>query len=284
MATVLLTGSRGWIGGLLLDRLCLRGIEVVCLHHDAPAAAVSAAAERAGVIVHAGGVYTSDRARVVPGNIAQAAALADGCSRARNTVVFLSSVKVYGWASRPGEACDEGAPTDGADAFSRSKRLVESLFTLASHRSFSLRISNAYGRGIPRKYAIGTMIDSTRRDGRITLDCTGASLRDFVHAGDVVDVVERIVAASLSGQDGGAPGHCTFNLSSGRLVSLMDVARVFRRALGAGIETRDGRVVNSPGFPNRRAIEAGFASSFREPLEGVAALLKEWKDNPWETC
>ena len=282
----MITGARGWIGGHVVRRLAGQGLTPMCVGHNDPFEIIAKAAAAADVIVHAGGVYSNSRSEFVSGNIEQAVGVAQGCSQSGATVIFLSSVKVYGWAEMQGQAADEAARTPAADNFSAAKLLVEDLFGRAAQRSVVLRIANVYGRKVPDKYAIGTMLATTRREGRVVLECAGESRRDFVHLDDVVGVIERSVFASLPGSESDSraltAGRNIFNVASGIPVTLAEVARLFYEELGATVELRGGHEFSSPTFPNRKAIESGLIDSFRNPIDGVRTLLRDWRSNPWD--
>jgi nucleoside-diphosphate-sugar epimerase len=284
---VAVTGAGGWIGSEVVRRLIDRGLDVVCLHRVTSGDEVAAAAASAAVVIHAGAAYSNDRSDFIDGALGQTVAVARGCSKVRNTVIFLSSVKVYGWANgggggggEDGGPRDEGAPVRISDNFAAAKRLGEQILERAAHRSLVLRISNVYGRGVPDKYAFGAMIEAARHARPLTLNCTGESRRDFVHFDDVVAAVEAAAVAAL-GEPVDGPGQEIYNVASGRLVSLMDVARLFGQVLGCGIVARGGDPVSSPAFANRKVIEAGFIERFTDPLVGIRSVIEEWRDRPW---
>jgi nucleoside-diphosphate-sugar epimerase len=302
----MLTGAGGWIGRAVLARLAEDGMNVVCVSHRADPAEISREADAADVVVHAGGVYSNDRVDFVSGNVEQAVAVARGCSKVKNTVVFLSSVKVYGWATSEapvgadgdgdgdGDGGDGGGdgntrtttlPARGLDRFSAAKRLVEDLFAAAAHRSVVLRLSNVYGSGVPAKYLIGTMLATARREGRVRLDCDGTSRRDFVRLTDVVNVIRRVVTAHrCDAAQPLPPGPHVFNLSSDKLVSLGEIAAVFADVLGTTVEIGSGPARSSPRVPNGKLIRARYGATFVDPLDGIRALLQQWRTDPWDVC
>lgn len=276
---IAITGSHGWIGGAFVRLIGDEGsgeFDVVPIHHaTTDDAAALAAVESADIVIHAGGVASYDRVKVVEGMVAQGALLARGLARTNNTVVFLSSIKVYGWARTTDQVCTEEDPVTPSEPFGSAKMVVEDTMRLAALRSICLRISNVYASDCPAKYAFGTMLDTVRREGRMILDCTGESERDFVHLADVLGVLQRIVAWARQEGRPAAPSHRIFNVASGQSVSMMSMARVFERELGATIETRNGRVISSPRFANRAVRDAGFADAFVAPLAGARAILQE---------
>ena len=157
---VLLTGANGWIASALKVQLCnLAAIDET--HTNTPTKEIIKKAMEATVVIHASGVYSDSRPDSILGNIPQAAAIARGCCQCRNTVVFLSSTKVYGWGWAESHNVSEKESGRNVCAFGRMKKLLEGIFNLAAMRSVILRISNVYGNGIPECYTVGAMLQSS---------------------------------------------------------------------------------------------------------------------------
>lgn len=281
MGDVFLTGSRGWIGGLLLGRLQGHGLSVSCLNHASPAAEVAEAARVAKVVVHAGGAYTNKREQIIEGNVEQTLAVAKGCSKSENTVLYLSSVKMYGWDVHGGlTRAEDDLVTTAADPYTKAKLLSEQLLSDTARRAMILRVANVYGVRMPAKYIIGGMLRSFAEAGKVTVACTGASLRDFVDIGDVVTVIENMVLSELKSP--GPAGRHVYNLASGQPISFGRVAGLFKEELGAAVEVKGGNVLSSPRFGNEKSIHAGYIRAFREPAEGLRDLLGAYRREPWE--
>lgn len=278
---ILCTGTRGWIGGMILEALSDTG-EVHTVSCSDEMSVVTEAAQWADMVIHCGGEYTNDRGRFVEGNIEQAVALAKGCAKTNNTVIFLSSVKIYGWAWSDGYVCTERDVGAANDQFGRAKLIAENIFADAATRSVMLRISNVYGEGVPAKYAIGTMLKSTKEDGEVVLNCNGESARDFVSVHDVVGVVVGVLE-SIRGAT--ARSSEVINVSSGELVTLNDVAGMFETVLGTKTIRKNGRVLSSPGYANGKAaamlgLKGG--RRFDGPRKGIVSLLNQWAaNNSW---
>jgi hypothetical protein len=68
-----------------------------------------------------------------------------------------------------------------------------------------------------------------------------------------------------------------YNVASGRLITLMRVAELFRETLGARIEVADGPATSSPQFDNSKVIAHGHIDAFRDPVEGLRDALAYYR-------
>lgn len=278
-ARLLLTGAGGWIGRRLHARLLEHGHDVRVVRHNTPGEEVSAQAALADVVVHAGGRTEGSRAELLEGNVRQALELAQGCARTENTVVHLSSAKVYGWDPTGQAVCAEDAAIVlSDDRYSASKKIAEDVLSVGAAGSVLLRISNVYGEGIPARYIVGQMLDTASRDGRIEIECSGASRRDFVHLDDVVGVVERVVARALAEP---VAGRHVYNVSAGRQLTLLDVAHQFAELLRTEIRTGHAPPRLAPSLPNDKALRTIATAGFRDPVDGIRETLQRWREEPW---
>jgi UDP-glucose 4-epimerase len=279
---ILVTGAGGWIGRAVVARLRKQGMDVVCNHRSSTAGEVADAAAMADVVVHAGSGYSNARRDVVDGGLGQAIAVARGCARTDNVVIFLSSTKVYGWetlAGRIDPPLTESAIRLPADNFSRAKVIAEDVLSTAAHRCTILRISNVYGRHIPAKYAIGTMLASALRDGKVVLDCDGTSRRDFISHDDVIDVINGAVHEAVADH---SPGTMTYNVASGRSLTLADAAAIVADATGTTVETRGRSPISSPSIDHQAVLAKGWVTRFTDPEKGLLNLMNQWKEERWQ--
>jgi nucleoside-diphosphate-sugar epimerase len=273
MIDVLVTGARGWIGGGVVDVLRRAGRSVDTVTFDEGMSVLSEKSVDARVVVHCGGLYSAERKQFIEQNIEQSVAIAKGASKTSNTVIFCSSVKVYGWAWSDDYVCDESDEGHALDDFGRGKRMIESLFSMTAMRSLSFRISNVHGPGSPIRYAVGKMMHDARTKGEIVLTCNGTSARDFVFIDDVVSVLVAAAEQALSSPPPESASHAVFNLASGTKVSLLEVARVVAKHIQSKITLMNGRVLNSPAIANQRVIDAGYIERFLHPLTSLESYL-----------
>lgn len=180
---VLVTGSSGFLGRAIVDRLLTLGLDVIGLDPVAPTAngyhhlqddlsdgarlRVSLSAERPTHIIHAGGVsgpmVLADRPdRVMAINVTGslnliAAALDAGV----NTFVFCSSVSAVGSYYQP-EPIDEGVPLQPNSPYGCSKAAVEmvlrGLWRKVGLDICILRFTGIYGPGRRTAFVIDDIV------------------------------------------------------------------------------------------------------------------------------
>jgi UDP-glucose 4-epimerase len=71
------------------------------------------------------------------------------------------------------------------------------------------------------------LIATIRKEGKACIHGDGKLLRDYVFAPDLCEVVERLVTRKASG---------TFNVATGKSVSLLQILEAIREALGIDFE------------------------------------------------
>ncbi|MEI3843078.1 MULTISPECIES: UDP-glucose 4-epimerase GalE [Microbacterium] len=168
------------------------------------------------------------------------------------TIVFSSSATVYGYS----EALPlrETTPTglDLANPYGKTKRMIEEIITDAAAadprlRAVNLRYFNPVGAhssglvgedpaGTPNNlmpYIARVAVGALDRVGIFGNDYDtpdGTGLRDYIH---VMDLAEGHVAALVHA----APGCDTYNLGTGRPVSVLELIDAFGRACGRRIRT-----------------------------------------------
>jgi len=130
---------------------------------------------------------------------------------------------------------EEPAPLDPRNTYAVSKVAQEHLAGVWARESggaaVSLRLHNVYGPGMPRNtpYAGVAAIFSSRLDRgeapRVFED--GGQRRDFVHVDDIGSAFLAAVEVAPS-----TPGHVAYNVGSGVVSTVADMARALARARG----------------------------------------------------
>jgi dTDP-L-rhamnose 4-epimerase len=131
----------------------------------------------------------------------------------------------------------EDAPLDPRNAYAASKVAQEHLAAVwareAGGTAVALRFHNVYGPGLPRDtpYAgVAALFLSSLLAGRApTVFEDGAQRRDFVH---VRDVGAAVVAAVAATGDGPAGVATAYNVGSGRVTTVGEMARLLAAATG----------------------------------------------------
>jgi nucleoside-diphosphate-sugar epimerase len=234
---ILLTGASGFLGRHLLDHLVHEN-EVVTLGRseasdircdlstDVPAL------PSCDMVVHAAG-----KAHVVPKTDAEARAFAEvnhtgtrhlllgleACPRKPATIVFFSTVAVYGLDH--GTDVDEGHPTLGGTPYADSKIAAESLLrewgAAQGVGIVILRIPLISGAGAPGN--LGAMWKAMKRGYYLRIG-DGLARKSMVNASDLAALLP-----SLTGKGG------TYNLTDGQHPSLAELDSLMASRLGRRI-------------------------------------------------
>lgn len=265
---IAVTGGGGFLGAHLLRHLRARLPEaelsaVVLEPPRVPVDGVSYTGEleRADLVFHlaGGGSVAASLRDPVADLLLNAKTCVETLERVRivgaDRLVFASSAAVYGRVD--GSVTEDQVPAP-VSPYGVSK-LASELYVRAYGALHGLdariaRIGNAYGPG-QRQLAIHDLaLRALSEPPPLRLHGTGEEIRDFIH---VSDVCEALCLIALSGEHGG-----TYNVASGRQVSLRDVARLVAEAAGLGSDA-----VSIDG-----AVEAGKASVFCPSIRRLTSL------------
>jgi len=288
----IVTGGAGFIGSHLVDRLVAEGLEVLVIDDlstgragnvpDGTELAVRDIAEgrlealfrrwRPDVVFHLAAQASvsrsvQDPARDMAVNVLGTHHVA-GAARDRGArLVFVSSGgAIYGETRR---AATELTPPAPMSYYGVHKLAAEGHVILAASEHAILRPSNVYG---PRQVGglegavVAAFIEQARGDQILEIHGSGAQSRDFIHVTDVVEALWQ-----LSGPT--APNG-TWNVSSGRSISVADLAAVIERAIGHPLARRHAR--RRAGDVDRSAISAARLRRLGwKPTVGLARGVRE---------
>lgn len=147
------------------------------------------------------------------------------------SVTYMSSIDVYG-TKIDNIMLNETHPTEAQDYYSLSKIILErSLehFCLENKlRLMILRLSGVYGPGDEGKSTIHKMQSTALALGSVKVMAPGLDTRDFVFVNDISKVVSLFLNQDIS------PG--VINLSTGTSHSILEIAQVVAKQLGAKVE------------------------------------------------
>ncbi|MGC8773489.1 MAG: NAD-dependent epimerase/dehydratase family protein [Conexivisphaera sp.] len=289
---MLVTGTAGFIGSRLSRTLRDRGHEVLGVDLRGGEETVAAdVRDRAAIVSLASGFRPDAVAHLAafisaPESVSRPAEYLE--NNAMGTVnvleaarlsgarafLYFSSVAVYG---EPAELpIREGSPTNPANPYGLSKLMGEEAVRgygrFYGMRHVVLRPSNVYGPGQSPEYAgVVEAFAKAIAEGRTpVIHGDGEQTRDFVHVDDVV-------SAAVIALESGASG--TYNVSSGRSVSVNELAHLFEEAARRRVEfargpPRPGDVRRSEVSNELMVRELGWRPS-RDLSEGIREVL-EW--------
>jgi UDP-glucose 4-epimerase len=190
--------------------------------------------------------------------------------------LLLSSAAVYGNPSTlPVKETDVVAPISSYGFHKwQCEQLCLEFAKIYGLRTASLRIFSAYGTGL-RRQVVWDICQKALTQREIFLQGTGRESRDFVHARDIARAAETVaILAPMRGE--------TYNLASGREVTIAELAHMLLKALRiAAVPVFSGTL--PPGTPlNWRGdisslTRLGFTPSigFEQGIRSVANWCRE---------
>jgi NAD dependent epimerase/dehydratase len=318
MTVALVTGAAGFIGSHLVERLLRDGVNVRALCRytsrtelgnlaEVPPDALADVDIRFGdlgdedfvrdavagtdVVYHLGASISVAYSYLAPREVVQTNVLGSlnvlTAARGAGTrrVVHMSSSEVYGTAQYT--PIDEEHPLHAQSPYAASKVGADKLAE-TFHLSFGLpvviaRPFNTYGPRQSQRAVIPTIVAQALAGSEVAIgDLTPT--RDFVY---VADTIEALVVLGSSGDHAGE----TFNISTGRDVSVRDVVTLIGELLGRELEVRTREERLRP--PQSEVFQlVGSAERLRgaygwEPAvdlrSGVGAVIEWLSDGPAAT-
>jgi nucleoside-diphosphate-sugar epimerase len=279
MGRVMVTGSLGFIGSHLVERLVERGSSTIVFDDgsngrtsnissfaDSPcptilkgdirhAEEVERMMEGVDTAVHLVATVSVIRSVEDPWSVTENSVIGtlnvqNACvKRGVKRAIFASSAAVYSAASRPPLRKEDS--TNPVSPYAAS-RLAGEAYCHAFASSYGLeaiivRFFNVYGRRRSPGPCSGVMVkfaESIKKKLPITVFLDGEQTRDFVHVNDVVD-------ALFACSNNAAACNQTFNMGTGFPTRVNELAEVFARVRGVGparivhAEPRKSEVVHS---------------------------------------
>lgn len=218
MVRILITGSRGFIGSRLVERLQDAGHDAIGYTRADSIlnlGALVAKMKDADVVVHAAACLHDDLMECVRTNIYGTANVVEAATRCGcRTIIHLSTLR--GLYVESAELASEGSPEadpHGMFNYLLSKWMAEIVVQRFPRQWLILRLSGVYGLG--RKYR--TLAERMLTDEIVSVR-SGGELCDMVPVGDVVQAVENAVQRLDRLENG------TFIIASGTRQMVSEVA------------------------------------------------------------
>jgi nucleoside-diphosphate-sugar epimerase len=224
MKLVTILGASGFIGSHLLARLRELGIDCFC-----PARGEEIADRNLGEVIYCIGLTADFRTRpfdTVEAHVSELSRVLQKCNF--DSLLYLSSARVYGPGNDTKENADVSVnPTEPGNLYNISKLMGESLCFAGARRTRVARLSNVYGGDFASENFLSAIIREAVGTGKITLQTSLNSEKDYVSISDVVDLLIRI---SSSGRER------LYNVASGTNVSNRELAEKIRALTDCKIE------------------------------------------------
>lgn len=177
---------------------------------------------------------------------------------------YLSSTRLY---RGEGVAFEDDsiavAPSWASDVYNATKAAGEALvLAVLGARARVARLSNVYGPGQAETF-LASVVHDLRTTGRVTMQTSRDSAKDYISVADVVGLLGRIAIDGRS---------AIYNVASGRNTSNAELAAALEASLGGQVSFLDG--APSVRFP-RIAIDrirTEFGAAPRSVLDDLAAL------------
>jgi nucleoside-diphosphate-sugar epimerase len=189
--------------------------------------------------------------------------------------LYLSSTRIYTgatdtWEDRP-LVLD---PVNSGDVYNASKIMGETLcLTTGGPTARVVRLSNVVGRNYGSDDFLPSIVRDAVERGRVLLNTTLDSEKDYVAVEDVVKLLPQI---AVSGR------HRVYNVASGSNTTNRTLAKLLSEKTGCSIEVAaNARTVIFPPLTTARAQqEFPFAPRpLAESLDEILSGYKDWKRN-----
>jgi nucleoside-diphosphate-sugar epimerase len=226
---IAITGSAGFIGSYLVDRLKSKDYELILLDIQSGVNICNwdeVKSIKADVIIHLANKSFVPDSYLHPKsfydvNLSSTLNMLELCRISNAKLIYFSSY-VYGHPRY--QPIDENHPIQAFNPYAQTKVICEEMCQ-GYHRDFSVPIVvfrpfNIYGKGQNEDFLIPTLIKQAKKGAIEIRD--DRPKRDYIHVSDVVSAIEKAVCyKSESGYD-------VFNLGSGVSYSVKDVVEMVR--------------------------------------------------------
>lgn len=221
MTKVLVTGSKGFIGKQVVERL--KKSEVITDHIGSKRIDLKNIEEvmrlnTSDVVIHLGGKTMKglDWNEYFNNNVLGTLNVLEYCIKKKvKKMIFVSS---YVYGNPKYSPINEEHPIDPHNAYTKSKYLAEQLCEFYAKNSdldvIILRPFNIFGKTLPNGFLISNLLKSIETNEKLTI-VNKDSKRDFLHIDDFVDVILKIKDCDFKFE--------VFNVGSGKSYSFNEV-------------------------------------------------------------
>ncbi len=229
MTKVLVTGSKGFIGKQVVERL--KKLEVITDSIGSKRIDLKNIEEvmrlnTSDVVIHLGGKTMKglDWNEYFNNNVLGTLNILEYCIKKKiKKMIFVSS---YVYGNPKYSPINEEHPIDPHNAYTKSKYFAEQLCEFYAKNSdlnvIILRPFNIYGKTLPNGFLISNLLKSIKTNEKITI-VNKDSKRDFLHIDDFVDVILKIKDCDFKFE--------VFNVGSGKSYSFNEVIEKIEKIL-----------------------------------------------------
>ena len=223
------TGASGFIGSHLTRALKKYG-KVVTLSRgkSLPSLAhLKSFVSGVDLFFHLGGVNRGTNEDILTGNVTGTLRLLEAIKRYGKPsarILFASSAQVYRLKNRIGKISEKSALQPDS-IYGVSKKSAEDLIRISGLPYTILRMTNAYGPGCRADYnsVVTTFCHRTKNKIPLEINGQGKQNRDFIY---IDDIVRAFLIAGFQNQ---TPVSRAYNVSSGRMTSLVKIVNTIRK-------------------------------------------------------
>jgi UDP-glucose 4-epimerase len=223
------TGASGFIGSHLTGALRKHGKVVALSRGKSLPSLAHLKSFVAGVelFFHLGGVNRGTDEEILTGNVTGTLRLLEAIKRYGEPsarILFASSAQVYRLKNRVAKI-SEASALQPESVYGVSKKSAEDLIRISGLPYTMLRMTNAYGPGCHPDYNSVVTTFCHRAKNKIPLEINGQGKqnRDFIY---IDDVVRAFMMAGFQSQ---TPVKKAYNVSSGRMTSLVKVVSTIKK-------------------------------------------------------
>ena len=221
MTKILVTGSRGFIGKQIVQRL--KQFDVITDSIDSKRIDLKNIEEvmrlsRSDIVIHLGGktIKGLDWNEYFYNNVIGTLNILEYCIKKNiKKMIFVSS---YVYGNPKYSPIDEKHPISPHNAYTRSKYLAEQLCEFYAKNSnlsvIILRPFNIFGKTLPKGFLISNLLKSIKTNEKVTI-VNKDSKRDFLHVDDLIDVILKMMNFDCKFD--------IFNIGSGKSYSFNEI-------------------------------------------------------------
>ncbi len=260
-------GGHGFIGSHIVQHLRAKGYSV-----NVPGRDLSDVFDRElGHVIYSIGLTADFRSRPFDTVEAHVCLLSKLLQKCRfDSWLYLSSTRVYSGLDLKKMATEKSSVVvaPGSDSlYNLSKLLGESLCLACAKPNVRVaRLSNVYGAGISADTFLGSVIDDLRVHGRVTVNESPDSGKDYVASSDVVSLLEVI---SLRGLER------LYNVASGQVITHKTLFEKIGLLTGLATNFSDGGITRTFPLVDISVARKEFGFQPKNLLDAVGALLAD---------